>query len=129
MKTKLLLGTQIIAGLLLLLFGLNGFLQFLAMPPANAQMIEFTTSVYKTGYIFPLMAIFEIITAISFLTNKYVSLMSVLIMPFMINALLSHIFLDINGIAPSAFIVFATILVMIKNKESFSLIFKKESFS
>lgn len=124
MKTKLFFGTQIIAGVLLLLFGLNGFLQFLSMPPANAPMTDFTTSVYKTGYIFPLMAFFEIVTAISFLTNKYVSLMSVLIMPFMINALLSHMFLDMNGIAPSALIVLATIVVMIKNKESFSLIFK-----
>jgi len=124
MRTKIFLGIQIIAGLLLLLFGLNGFFQFLAMPPANVQMTAFTTSVYQTGYIFPLMALFEIITAIAFLTNKYVSLMSVLIMPFMLNALLSHLFLDINGIVPSAFIVFATVIVMVKNKESFSLLFK-----
>ncbi len=124
MKTKLFLGTQIIAGLLLLLFGLNGFLQFMPMPPANTAMTEFTTAVYKTGYIFPLMAVFEIVVAISFLTNKYVPLMAVLIMPFMLNAFLAHIFLDMNGIAPSALIVIATIIVMIKNKESFSPIFK-----
>ena len=124
MKTKLFLGTQIIGGLLLLLFGLNGFLQFLQMPPANAQMTEFTTAVYKTGYIFPLMAVFEIVAAISFLTNKYAPLMAVLIMPFMLNAFLSHIFLDMNGIAPSALIVVATIIGMIKNSETFLPVFK-----
>ncbi len=124
MKTKIFLGIQIIAGLLLVLFGLNGFLQFLAMPPANEQMSAFTFAIYKTGYIFPLMAFFQLIAGLSFIFNKYTALTTILVMPFLLNAFLAHLFLDINGIAPSAFIVFALITVIFKNRTSFALIFK-----
>ena len=72
MKTKLFLGIQIVAGLLLVLFGLNGFLQFLAMPPANEVMSAFTFAIYKTGYIFPIMAFFMILAGISFIINNSV---------------------------------------------------------
>lgn len=124
MKTKLFLGIQIVAGLLLVLFGLNGFLQFLAMPPSNDVISAFTYAIYNTGYIFPLMAFFMLLSGISFIINKYTALTTVLVMPFILNALLAHIFLDMNGIAPSAFIVFALIIVMFKNKTSYALIFK-----
>ncbi len=124
MKTKIILGIQILAGLLVIVFGLNGFLQFLQMPPANEQMAAFGTAVYKTKYIFPFMAIVEIITGISFLLNKYTSLMAVILFPFMLNALLAHLFLDMNGITPSAFIVFSLLIVMYKNKKAYELLFK-----
>jgi len=124
MKTKLFLGIQIVAGLLLVLFGLNGFLQFLTMPPSNEVMSAFTYAVYNTGYIFPLMAFVMLLAGISFIINKYTALTAVLVLPFILNAFLAHIFLDMNGIAPSAFILFALILVMFKNKTSYALIFK-----
>jgi len=124
MNTKIFLGIQIIAGLLLVVFGLNGFLHFLPMPEANEQMGAFGGAVYKTGYIFPLMAVIEILAGLAFIVNKYTSLMAVLVIPFMLNALLAHLFLDMNGIAPSAFIVFSLLVIMFKNKESFRLIFK-----
>jgi hypothetical protein len=124
MKTKLFLGIQVVAGLLLVLFGLNGFLQFLAMPPANEQMSAFTYAVYNTGYIFPLMAFVMLLSGLSFVLNKYTTLTAILVMPFILNAFLAHIFLDVKGIAPSAFIVIALIIVMIKNKTSYALIFK-----
>lgn len=124
MNTKIFLGIQIITGLLLVVFGLNGFLHFLQMPPANEQMGAFGGAIYQTGYIFPLMAVVEVIAGIAFIFNKYTSLMAILVMPFMLNAFLAHSFLDINGIAPSAFIVCSLLVIMFKNKESFSLIFK-----
>ena len=124
METKLFLGIQVITGLLLVLFGLNGFLQFLALPPANEALAAFGTAVYKTGYIFPLMAFLELIAGLAFIFNKYSALMAVVVMPVMLNAFLAHVFLDMKGIEPSAFIVFALILIMTKNKTAYALIFK-----
>ncbi len=124
MRTKLFLGTQAVVGLVLVVFGLNGFLQFLPLPPANDEMAAFGTAVYKTGYIFPLMAILELFAGVSFLINRFAALSSVLIMPVMLNALLAHMFLDMNGIAPSLFIVLGILFVMFKNKESYALMFK-----
>lgn len=124
MKTKLLLAVQIIAGSLLILFGLNGFLHFMPTPDANAQMAAFGGAVYQTGYIFPMMATFEILAGIAFLANRYATLMAILVMPFMLNAFLAHLFLDMKGIAPSLIIVSSIIIILIKNRKSYSLIFK-----
>ncbi|PHR69304.1 MAG: DoxX family protein [Arcobacter sp.] len=124
MRTKLFLGTQAVVGLVLVVFGLNGFLQFLPLPPANDELAAFGMAVYKTGYIFPLMAILELFAGVSFLLNRFSALSAVLIMPVMINALFAHIFLDMNGIAPSLFIVLGILFVMFKNKEAYALMFK-----
>ena len=124
MKTKLFLTVQIIAGLLLVLFGLNGILHFLPAPEGNAAMSAFGGAVYQTGYIFPMMAIFQILAGLAFLANRYVALMSVLVMPFILNAFLAHVFLDMKGIAPSLIIVTFIIITMVKNRKSYSLIFK-----
>ena len=94
------------------------------MPPSNDVMSAFTYAVYNTGYIFPLMAFFMLLSGISFIINKYTALTVVLVTPFILNAFLAHVFLDMNGIAPSAFIVFALLIVMFKNKTSYALIFK-----
>ncbi|RDX34224.1 DoxX protein [Arcobacter sp. HD9-500m-PIT-SAG03] len=124
MKEKIFIGIQVITGLLLVMFGSNTFLQFMPMPEMTPIMGEFMGALYKTGYIFPISAIIEILAGISFLSNKFTSLMAVLVMPVMLNALLSHLFLDPLGIGAAAFIVFAIIIVMIRNKECYNEIFK-----
>jgi len=124
MKEKIFIGIQVIAGLLLVMFGSNTFLQFMPMPEMTPIMGEFMGALYKTGYIFPISAILEIVAGIAFLSNKFASLMAIVVMPIMLNALLSHLFLDPSGIGAAAFIVFAIIIVMIRNKDRYSEIFK-----
>jgi len=124
MKEKIFIGIQFIAGLLLVMFGSNTFLQFMPMPEMTPEMGEFMGTLYKTGYIFPISAILEILAGIAFLSNKFASLMAILVMPVMLNALLSHLFLDPSGIGAAVFITFAIIIVMLRHKHRYSEIFK-----
>ena len=124
MKKNIFLGTQIIVGFLLIMFGLNKFLQFLPMVPMAPQMGEFMTSLYKTGYIFPISGVIQTVAGLAFILNKFTSLMAVLVMPIMINALLSHLFLDPSGSAAAAIIVLALIIIMVKQKDAYVKIFK-----
>lgn len=124
MKEKVFLGIQVIAGLMLIVFGLNGFLQFMPMPEATPEMGKYMGALFTTGFIFPIVKIVEILAGIAFLTNKYSSLMAVILMPVMINAFLAHLFLDIAGIGGSLILVIATLIVIVKNKARYVEIFK-----
>ncbi len=125
MKDKIILGLQILVGLMLVLFGANGFLQFMPMPPPSAQMGAWLGAIAQTGYLFPLIATVEIVAGLAFVFNKFAALMAVILMPVMINALLAHLFLnDIAGMGGSLIVVLGTIVVLVKNRQRYSEIFK-----
>jgi len=124
MKNKIFTTIQIITGLLLLIFGLNVFFQFLPMPQASEQMQAYSYALFSTGFIFPIIATIEIIAGIAFILNKFTSFMAILIMPIMLNALLAHLFLDPSGIGASLFITLAIIVVMIRNKDRYASLLK-----
>ncbi|MDF1883097.1 hypothetical protein JHD49_04015 [Sulfurimonas sp. SAG-AH-194-C21] len=125
MKEKIILGLQILVGLMLVLFGANGFLQFMPMPPPSAQMGAWLGAIAQTGYLFPLIAAIELVAGLAFVFNKFASLMAIILMPVMLNALLAHIFLnDVAGMGGALIVVLGTLLVMFKNRQRYSEIFK-----
>ena len=124
MKNKIFLGVQVLSGIMLVVFGLNGFLQFIPMPQPPVEMGQYMGALFTTGFIFPIVAVIEILAGVSFIVNKYTSFMAIIVMPIMINAFLAHLFLDLAGIGGSAFLIIATLIVMIKNKERYQAIFK-----
>lgn len=124
MKNKIFLGIQVIAGLMLVVFGLNGFLQFIPMPQPPVEMGKYLGALFATGFIFPIVSIVELLAGLAFLINRFAPLMAVILMPIMLNAFLSHLFLDLEGIGGSMILLIATIIVMLKNKDRYKEIFK-----
>ena len=124
MKTKILLAVQILVGLGLIVFGLNKFLHFMANPPVAPEMGMFMGALAKTGYMFPLVGAIQFLAGLSFVLNRYVALMAVVITPVMLNAMLAHLFLDPVGIGGSLVILLLIIVVMFKNKESYATVLK-----
>lgn len=120
MSTKVLLAVQVIAGLMLIVFGSNKFFGFLSMSPPAAEMGAFLGALFATGYLFKIVAVIEIVAGLAFVLNKYVALMAVVLMPVMLNAFLAHLFLDPSGIAGSAVIVLFIILIMIGHKDRYT---------
>jgi len=108
MKNKIFLGVQVLSGIMLVVFGLNGFLQFIPMPQPPVEMGQYMGALFAAGFIFPIVAVIEILAGVSFIVNKYTSFMAIIVMPIMLNA----------------FLVIATLIVMIKNKERYQAIFK-----
>ncbi|MDF1878118.1 hypothetical protein JHD46_00535 [Sulfurimonas sp. SAG-AH-194-C20] len=125
MKDKIILGIQIVVGLMLVVFGANGFLQFMPMPEHSKEMGDWLQAVYMTVYIFPLIAFIEIVAGLAFLSNKLVALMAIIVMPVVLNATLAHIFLnDIGGVGMALFLTISIALIMIGKKEAYRAIFK-----
>ena len=68
-KAKLIV--RILLGLMVLIFGLNKFLQFMPMPPLPDAAGEFMGALVKSGYLMQAVAIVEIVTGLMLLFNRF----------------------------------------------------------
>ena len=109
---------------MLVVFGSNKFLGFIDMQPGSLEMGAFMMALFQSGYLMKLVAVVEIVAGLSFLANKYVALMAVVLMPVMLNAFLVHLFLDPSGIAGATVLLVFTILIMLENKGRYKDILK-----
>ena len=110
---------RVLLGLILLIFGLNGFLQFMPMPEMSAEAGEFMGALAQARYIFPIIAIVEIIVGALLLINKYTALALIVLFPILLNAFLFHLFLDIIGIGGAALTITLNIFLLITNKDKY----------
>ena len=98
MNKKVHLGARLILGLGFLVFGLNGFLQFMANPPVTPEAGALLGAFAKTGYFFPMIKIIEILTGVMLLANILAPLAAVLMAPVLVGITTIHLFLNPAGI-------------------------------
>jgi uncharacterized membrane protein YphA (DoxX/SURF4 family) len=123
-KAKLII--RILLGLILVVFGLNKFLQFMPMPPMPEVAGELMGALVKSGYLMAVVAIVEIVTGVLLLINKYQPLALIVVFPVLFNAFIFHLFLDISGIGGALLAIAMNVFLFLANKESYRLLFKKQ---
>ena len=124
MNEKVVLGIRILLGFGLVVFGSNKFIHFMENPPLSPEAAEFMGAMYKTGYILYVAGAVQVLAGLSFLTNKFVPLMAVVLFPVMLNAFLFHAVLDPSGIAGSAVVTTLNVVMMFANKPAYEKILK-----
>ncbi|MDP9291791.1 MAG: DoxX family membrane protein [Verrucomicrobiota bacterium] len=102
---------RILLGLIFLVFGLNGFLHFIPMPPPSGHAGEFAGAMYVTGYLYVVMAL-QIIGGALLLIGRYVPLGLTLLGPIIVNIVLFHIFMAPSGL-PLAIVISALSLFLL----------------
>lgn len=92
---------RVLLGLIFLVMGLNGFLDFLPHPttPFPAGATAFLGALYATGYMTPLVSGVQAIAAVLLLSNRFVPLALALLAPVIVNIVAFHLFLAPSGIA------------------------------
>src|SRR5438046_9944652 len=60
-----------LAGVIFLVFGLNGFLNFIPLPPPGSIAGQFMGALYASHYLWMIFA-FQVIAAVLLLVNRYV---------------------------------------------------------
>ena len=90
-------------GLIFLVFGLNGFLHFIPMPPMTGLAAQFMGALFLSHYLVPIFLL-QVIPAILLLINRFVPLALVLLAPIIANIVLFHAFMAHEGL-PMAIIV------------------------
>ena len=98
MNKKLYIGARLLFGLGFLIFGINGFLQFMPNPPMTAEAGSLMGAFAKTGYFFPMIKTIEISVGILLLANIFAPFAVILIAPILIGITTIHLFLNPAGL-------------------------------
>ncbi len=101
MKNKIDTGIQILLGLAFVVFGLNKFLNFMPPPELPPAAGAFMGALAETGYMFPLIALTEIVAGALILSRKFTPLGLVLLAPISVNIVLFHLALAPAGGIPA----------------------------
>ena len=127
MKSKYaVIGARVILGLIFAVFGLNGFFQFMPMPPMPGPAGAFAGALAASGYFFPFMKSIEVITGVMILTGIQLPFALILLAPIAINIFLFHLFLVGPGTIGMAVVILALMLFLAWNFRShYAAIFKK----
>jgi putative oxidoreductase len=102
MKSKVYLGSRLLLGVIYFVFGLNGFLQFLPMPPLPEGAMSFMGGLASSGYFFPFLKGTEVVAGLLLLTGFAAPLALIILAPITLNIFLFHFFLT-PGIQNSVF--------------------------
>ena len=127
MNKKIITGSRILLGLLFTVFGLNGFLQFLPMPPPPAAGGAYLGALFATGYFFPVLAGVELITGVLLLLNRFVPLALILLAPVVVQINLYHGFLDPAGMGLPLVITFLGVFLAYSYRESFKAVLNSKA--
>jgi len=117
MKEKVITVIRFLLGLMMVNAGLNKFLHYMPMPEMSEQAIELMTAFGVSGYMFPLIAITEIIAGILLLNKKTTGLGAVLMMPITVNIFFFHAFLDTAGLGMGIVLLLINIVILVSEKK------------
>ena len=86
-----------LAGLIFLVFGLNGFLSFIHLPPPEGIAAQFMGTLYASHYLRVIFA-FQVIPGILLLANRFVPLALAMLAPIIVNILAFHVLMAPSGL-------------------------------
>jgi uncharacterized membrane protein YphA (DoxX/SURF4 family) len=114
---------RLLLGLIFLVFGLNGFLNFLSMGPMPTGLAgQFVGALFLSHYLWVVAAL-QIAGGALLLVNRFVPLALVLLGPVIVNIICYHVFLNPSGAVPAVVVTVLWLIVFYGKRQYFSGIF------
>jgi putative oxidoreductase len=117
---------RILLGMIFLVFGLNGFLTFLHMPPPEGLAAQFIGALFASHYAYFLFAL-QILASLLLLTNQYVALALAVLAPIIVNILAFHIFMAPTGVPLALLTTILWMVVMTRHLDAFRPLFAQRA--
>lgn len=114
------IGARVLLGLIFVVFGLNGFFNFIQPPEMSEAAGSLMGALVATGYFMVVVKLVEVVSGLMILTGRFLPLGLVLLAPVSVNILLLHIFLDQTGLPMAIFIIAAQLFLAWAYRDSFS---------
>jgi len=122
MKITILIA-RLLLGLIFVVFGLNGFLNFLDMGPMPSGLAgQFIGALFQSHYLW-VVAGLQVVGGLLLLVNRFVPLALVLLGPVIVNILLYHLLLNRAGFGPAILVTVLWFIVFYGHRQYFSGIF------
>lgn len=126
MKNKILTVLCILFGLMMINSGLNKFFNYMPMPEMSEEMMQIMGGFMTIKWIFPLVAIIEIIGGTLIAIPKTRALGSLVILPVMVGIFVHHAVHDLSGIGIAFLLLVINIWAIVANWNKYEPIIKGE---
>ena len=117
---------RILLGLMFLVFGLNGFLNFLHMPMPTGLAGQYMGALFVSHYL-AVVFLVEIAGGLLLLAGQFVPLALVLLGPVLVNILLFHTTMAPSGLPPALFATVLWFLIFAGHRSAFAGIFAQKA--
>jgi putative oxidoreductase len=112
----------LLLGLIFLVFGLNGFLHFIPMPPPKGLAAQFGGVIFASHYWVVIFGI-QVIGGLLLLVNRFVPLALVLLGPVIVNIFFFHVLMAPEGIPLAIVVVVLWVILAVRYKQYLTGIF------
>ena len=112
-----------LAGAIFLVFGLNGFLHFLPLPPLDGVAGQFMGALYVSHFL-AVISGFQVIGAVLLLANRFVPLALAILAPVIVNIICFHALMAPSGLPQAIFMAVLWVLIFIDVRAAFAPLFQ-----
>jgi putative oxidoreductase len=112
-----------LAGVIFLTFGLNGFLNFIPLPPPVGIAGQFMGALFASHYLWVIFA-FQVVPAVLLLVNRYVPLAVAILAPVIVNILVFHALMAPGGLPLALFVAVLWVLIFVDVRPAFAGLFQ-----
>ena len=112
-----------LAGGIFLVFGLNGFLHFIPLPPPSGVAGQFMGALFVSHYLTLIFAL-QVIGGVLLLANRYVPLALAILAPVIVNILSFHALMAPSGLPLALFVTVLWALVFVHVRTAFAALFQ-----
>src|SRR6266478_2184445 len=112
-----------LAGVIFLVMGLNGFLNFIPILPPAGVAGQFMGALYVSHYLWVIFA-FQVIAGVLLLLNRYVPLGVAMLAPVIVNIITFHASMAPSGLPMAVFVAVLWAVIFIDVRPAFSGLFQ-----
>jgi putative oxidoreductase len=114
---------QYLAGVIFLVFGLNGFLHFIPFPPPSGVAGLFMGALYVSHYLWVIFA-FQVVAGVLLLANRYVPLAVAVLAPVIVNIIVFHALMAPSGLPLALFVAVLWAVIFVDIRPAFGGLFQ-----
>jgi putative oxidoreductase len=112
-----------LAGVIFLVMGLNGFLNFIPLPPPVGIAGQFMGVLYASHYLWVIFA-FQVVAGALLLVNRYVPFAVAVLAPVIVNILSFHALMAPSGLPLAIFVAVLWAAIFIDVRPAFTGLFQ-----
>jgi hypothetical protein len=117
---------RILMGVIVVFFGLNGFLQFLKAPLPTGLAGQFLMALFQSHYVWFICAV-QIVGGVLLLVNRYVPLALTLLGPVIVNIILYHLLLNPAAAQLAVVVTILWLFLFYRYRQNFSGLFVQKA--